>query len=81
MATTRRKSTKTSARAKAPPWNKPAPKPKRRTKLTPASRRKARSTAKEAGRPYPTLVDNMNAAKAQKKKPGARKKEKKAKRS
>jgi hypothetical protein len=32
-------------------------------KLTPAQKSKAKAAAKAAGRPYPNLVDNMNAAK------------------
>lgn len=31
--------------------------------LTPAQKASAKRTAKAAGRPYPNLVDNMNAAK------------------
>lgn len=31
--------------------------------LTPAQKTKAKSAAKAAGRPYPNLIDNMNAAK------------------
>lgn len=56
------------------PWEKPAPKKAKHTKLTSASKAKAKATAKKAGRKYPSLVDNMNAAKAQKKKTGATKK-------
>ena len=47
------------------PWKKSAPKKSRHTKLTPASKAKAKSAAKKAGRKYPSLVDNMNAAKTQ----------------
>ena len=47
------------------PWKKPAPKKSSHTKLTPASKGKAKSAAKKAGRKYPSLVDNMNAAKKQ----------------
>lgn len=32
-------------------------------KLTPAQKEKAKAAAKKAGRPYPNLVDNMNASK------------------
>ena len=49
------------------PWKKPAPKTSKHTKLTPASKAKAKASAQRAGRAYPNLVDNMNAAKAQKK--------------
>lgn len=48
---------------KTPIWNKPRPKdvgkPK---KLTAAQKSSAKKMAKEAGRPYPNLVDNMRAA-------------------
>ena len=55
------------AKKKVPsePWEKPAPKKSRHTKLTPASKSKAKAAAKKAGRKYPSLVDNMNAAKKQ----------------
>jgi len=46
--------------AKAP-WEKPNPKGKS-TPLTPAQKAKAKAAAKKAGRTYPNLVDNMNAA-------------------
>ena len=47
------------------PWDKPNPK-KTSSKLTPALKAKAKAKAKNAGRPYPNLVDNMNAAKKKK---------------
>jgi hypothetical protein len=47
------------------PWEKPAPKKSRTTKLTPPSKAKAKAAATRAGRKYPNLVDNMNAAKQQ----------------
>jgi hypothetical protein len=47
------------------PWKKSAPTKSRHTKLTSASKKKAKATAKRAGREYPNLVDNMNAAKKQ----------------
>jgi ribosomal protein L15E len=47
------------------PWEKPAPKKRRTTKLTPQSKAKAKANATRAGRKYPNLVDNMNAAKEQ----------------
>ena len=44
-------------------WNKARPKdlgePK---KLSPSDKRSAMDSAKKAGRPYPNLIDNMNAA-------------------
>lgn len=47
------------------PWKKAAPKTSRHTKLTSQSRKNAKTTARRAGRKYPNLVDNMNAAKKQ----------------
>ena len=52
--------------AKTPPWKRKNP-AKKHTKLTSASKTKARAAARRAGRKYPSLVDNMNAAKAQNK--------------
>lgn len=43
-------------------WNTPDPS-KKDKKLTPDQKAKAKASAKKAGRPYPNLVDNMNAAK------------------
>jgi hypothetical protein len=56
------KSSSKSAKRKAP-WKKPAPKGTRRTSLSPSQKARARKSAKRAGRPYPNLVDNMQAAK------------------
>ena len=47
------------------PWEKPAPKKSRTAKLTAQSKAKAKGAATRAGRKYPNLVDNMNAAKEQ----------------
>ncbi len=47
------------------PWKKPARKKSKHTKLTPKSKSKAKAAALRAGRTYPNLVDNMNAAKTQ----------------
>lgn len=47
------------------PWQKPNPK-KKSTPLTAAQKARAKAAAKKAGRPYPNLVDNMNAAKRKK---------------
>jgi hypothetical protein len=45
-------------------WNKPRPKGLGKSKkLSSAKKSKAKAMAKEAGRPYPNLVDNMRAAK------------------
>ncbi len=49
-----------------PPWKQPKPKGKS-AKLTPEQLELARQRAKEAGRRYPNLVDNMWAAKLAKK--------------
>ena len=53
------------AKKRNEPWEKPAPKKSRTTKLTPQSKAKAKAAASGAGRKYPNLVDNMNAAKQQ----------------
>ena len=46
-------------------WETKNPKPKsERKSLTPAQKSKAKARAKAAGRPYPNLVDNMAAARA-----------------
>ena len=46
----------------AEPWNKKDP-TKKDKPLTDGQKAKAKAAAKKAGRPYPNLVDNMNAAK------------------
>ncbi len=56
------------------PWEQSAPKKSRHTKLTPKSKAKAKAAAKKAGRKYPSLVDNMNAAKKQRSSSKSRKK-------
>ena len=43
-------------------WDTENPK-KESKKLTPDQKASAKAAAKKAGRPYPNLVDNMNAAK------------------
>lgn len=43
-------------------WNTADP-TKKDKKLSPDQKSKAKAAAKKAGRPYPNLVDNMNAAK------------------
>lgn len=50
---------------KKDPWEKPPPKKAHHTKLSPRSKAAAKAAAKRAGRKYPSLVDNMNAAKKQ----------------
>lgn len=47
------------------PWKQSAPKTSGHTKLTSKGKAKAKASAKRAGRRYPNLVDNMNAAKKQ----------------
>ena len=47
-------------------WETPDPS-KKDKKLTPKQKSSAKAKAKAAGRPYPNLVDNMNAAKKKKK--------------
>jgi hypothetical protein len=49
-----------------PVWDTKNPK-KKSTPLTSAQKTQAKESAKKAGRPYPNLVDNMNAAKKKKK--------------
>ena len=49
---------------KTPVWDKSKPKSAKPSKhLSPAQKSKAKTAAKKAGRPYPNMVDNMNAAK------------------
>jgi hypothetical protein len=45
------------------PWEKPNPKKGAPKKMTPSQKKSAKASAKKAGRPYPNLVDNMNASK------------------
>ena len=48
-------------------WDKPRPRELGKSKpLTPEQKAKAKAAAKKAGRKYPNLVDNMNAAKRSK---------------
>jgi len=47
---------------KTVPWKRPRPAGKTR-KLSPRKKAAAKARAKKAGRRYPNLVDNMNAAK------------------
>jgi hypothetical protein len=58
------KSTK-SAKRKVP-WKKAAPKGTRHKSLSSTQKARAKRSAKRAGRPYPNLVDNMQAAKGRK---------------
>lgn len=47
-----------------PIWEKPRPKKLGKSKpLSSAKKAAAKASAKRAGRPYPNLVDNMNASK------------------
>jgi hypothetical protein len=45
-----------------PPWEQPAPQSARHTKLSPRAKKQAAARARDAGRRYPNLVDNMQAA-------------------
>jgi hypothetical protein len=57
-----------ASKTAAQPWETANPKqPGDHTHLTPAEKTAAKRRAKAAGRPYPNLVDNMQAAKAGKK--------------
>ena len=56
--------TKKAGTAK-PPWDRKRPAGAKKTALTPASKAKAKSAARKAGRPYPNLVDNMHAGSEQ----------------
>lgn len=47
------------------PWNRPKPKSSEKITLTPESIAWARARAKQAGRRYPNLVDNMAATSRQ----------------
>lgn len=46
-----------------PVWDKPMPKAKSKGKLSPEQKSRAKARAKAAGRPYPNMVDNLNARK------------------
>jgi hypothetical protein len=52
-------------KSKMQPWKKPASRKSGHTKLSAKSKANAKVSAKRAGRPYPNLVDNMDAAKKQ----------------
>jgi len=55
-----------SERVMSAPWKRAKPKPNSpATKLTPQSKARAKAAAARAGRRYPNLVDNMNAARKQ----------------
>jgi hypothetical protein len=55
-----------TASKKKVPWEKASPKKTKHTKLNAADKKKAKASAKKAGRPYPNLVDNMKVAKEKK---------------
>jgi hypothetical protein len=51
-------------KSQTPVWEKPNGKTAGKSeKLSPTQKTSAKKTAIKAGRPYPNLVDNMNAAK------------------
>jgi hypothetical protein len=53
-----------ATRVEKPIWDKPNPKSSdKSTKLSPKQKTSAKKAADKAGRPYPNMVDNMNAAK------------------
>jgi hypothetical protein len=55
--------------ARRPPWINANPRTKagkKSQKLSPARKAAAKRSAKKTGRPYPSLVDNMRAAKTKK---------------
>lgn len=57
-----------------PPWKKANPRKKagkKSKKLSPGQKAKAKKAASKAGRNYPSLVDNMNAARKKKKRKAA----------
>jgi hypothetical protein len=56
------------------PWKNPALRKSRHTKLSAKSKERAKASAKRAGRPYPNLVDNMNAAQKQRRRKRSRSK-------
>jgi hypothetical protein len=53
---------------------KPRTSQSRHTKLSAKSKARAKASAKRAGRPYPNLVDNMNAAQKQRRRKRSRSK-------
>ena len=64
-----------------PPWKKTNPRKKAGKKsktLSPGQKAKAKKAASKAGRSYPSLVDNMNAAKKKKRKTAKKAKKRKA---
>ena len=50
-------------RKRKAPWNRSAPRRATHTKLSGKQKSAAKRRAKNAGRPYPNLVDNMRATK------------------
>lgn len=46
-------------------WNTPSPN-KESKPLSPSQKRSAMESARKAGRPYPNMIDNINAAKKKK---------------
>ena len=54
-------------KAEAPPWEREQPKGPHTAHLSTDAKAEAKQRAKNAGRPYPNLVDNMRAAREAKK--------------
>jgi hypothetical protein len=52
----------TSRSRRTPPWDRPAPRDARHHRLSPRAKATAKRRARKAGRPYPNLVDNLQAA-------------------
>ena len=60
---------KSKPKTETPPWDSENPKSKKsepHKTLSPADKASAKRHAKAAGRPYPNLVDNMQAARSAK---------------
>jgi hypothetical protein len=72
MATKAKKRGSTASGSKTPPWKRKRPGAAGHAKLSPAWRAKARARARAAGRNYPNLIDNMWAARLQKRTAGSR---------
>ena len=58
---------KAKRRTTAAPWERDNPKAEGHTRLSTQEKAAAKRSARKAGRPYPNLVDNMNAAREAKK--------------
>ena len=64
-----------------PPWKKDNPKKtagKKSKKLSPTQKSKAKKAARKGGRRYPSLIDNMNAARSKRRKTGKKARKRKS---